>query len=141
MFHYSLRVIDEPKMSEIWILNLCHKKSILVDIYRQSLLNTEQPNFLPLLFSQPENKNQKYLHVISKKTQSSISKKFMIISPRFVRRRLCDINIQSLLLLSGHFKNFHYNSWSRVGQNCLKTKNKVTLTKTLHTRMGPMPRT
>ena len=25
-------------MSEIWILNLCHKKSILVDIYRQSLL-------------------------------------------------------------------------------------------------------
>ena len=104
-------------------------------------LNTEQPNFLPLLFSQPENKNQKYLHVISKKIQSSISKKFMIISPRFVRRRLCDINIQSLLLLSGHFKNFHYNSWSRVGQNCLKTKNKVTLTKTLHTRMGPMPRT
>ena len=38
MFHYSLRVIDEPKMSEIRILNLCHKKSILVDIYRQSLL-------------------------------------------------------------------------------------------------------
>ena len=25
-------------MSEIRILNLCHKKSILVDIYRQSLL-------------------------------------------------------------------------------------------------------
>ena len=25
-------------MSEILILNLCHKKSILVDIYRQSLL-------------------------------------------------------------------------------------------------------
>ena len=39
MFHYSLRVIDEPKMSEIRILNLCHKKSILVDIYRQSLLS------------------------------------------------------------------------------------------------------
>ena len=39
MFHYSLRVIDEPKMSEIGILNLRHKKSILVDIYRQSLLN------------------------------------------------------------------------------------------------------
>ena len=39
MFHYSLRVIDEPKMSEIRILNLRHKKSILVDIYRQSLLN------------------------------------------------------------------------------------------------------
>ena len=39
MFHYSLRVIDEPKMSEIRILNLCHKKTILVDIYRQSLLN------------------------------------------------------------------------------------------------------
>ena len=38
MFHYSLRVIGEPKMSEIRILNLCHKKSILVDIYRQSLL-------------------------------------------------------------------------------------------------------
>ena len=38
MFHYSLRVIDEQKMSEIRILNLCHKKSILVDIYRQSLL-------------------------------------------------------------------------------------------------------
>ena len=38
MFHYSLRVIDEPNMSEIRILNLCHKKSILVDIYRQSLL-------------------------------------------------------------------------------------------------------
>ena len=38
MFHYSLRVIDEPKMSEIRILNLCHKKSILVDFYRQSLL-------------------------------------------------------------------------------------------------------
>ena len=38
MFHYSLRVIDEPKMSEIRILNLCHKESILVDIYRQSLL-------------------------------------------------------------------------------------------------------
>ena len=37
MFHYSLRLIDEPKMSEIRILNLCHKKSILVDIYRQSL--------------------------------------------------------------------------------------------------------
>ena len=39
MFHYSLRVIDEPKMSEIRILNLCHKKTILVDIYRQSLLS------------------------------------------------------------------------------------------------------
>ena len=26
-------------MSEIRILNLCHKKSILVDIYRQSLLS------------------------------------------------------------------------------------------------------
>ena len=39
MFHYSLRVIDEPKISEIRILNLCHKKTILVDIYRQSLLN------------------------------------------------------------------------------------------------------
>ena len=39
MFHYSLRVIDEPKMSEIRILNLCHKKSILVDLYRQSLLS------------------------------------------------------------------------------------------------------
>ena len=26
-------------MSEIRIMNLCHKKSILVDIYRQSLLN------------------------------------------------------------------------------------------------------
>ena len=42
MFHYSLRVIneliDELKMSEIRILNLCHKKSILVDVYRQSLL-------------------------------------------------------------------------------------------------------
>ena len=40
MFHYSLRVIDEPKMSEIRILNLCHKKSILVVIYRQSLLSS-----------------------------------------------------------------------------------------------------
>ena len=40
MFHYSLRVIDEPKMSEIRILNLCHKKTILVDIYRQSLLSS-----------------------------------------------------------------------------------------------------
>ena len=39
MFHYSLRVIDEPNMSEIRILNLCHKKTILVDIYRQSLLS------------------------------------------------------------------------------------------------------
>ena len=39
MFDYSLRVIDELKMSEIRILNLCHKKSILVDIYRQSLLS------------------------------------------------------------------------------------------------------
>ena len=39
MFHYSLRIIDEPKLSEIRILNLWHKKSILVDIYRQSLLN------------------------------------------------------------------------------------------------------
>ena len=38
MFHYSLRVIDEPKMSEIRILKLCHKKSIFFDIYRQSLL-------------------------------------------------------------------------------------------------------
>ena len=37
MFHYSLRVIDEPKMIEIRILNLHHKKSILVDIYRESL--------------------------------------------------------------------------------------------------------
>ena len=35
MFHYSLRVIDEPKTSEIRILKLYHKKSILVDIYRQ----------------------------------------------------------------------------------------------------------
>ena len=42
MFHYSSRVIDEPKMSEIRILNLCHKKTILVDIYRQSLLITEE---------------------------------------------------------------------------------------------------
>ena len=39
MFHCSLKVIDKPKMSEIRILNLRHKKSILVDIYRQSLLN------------------------------------------------------------------------------------------------------
>ena len=39
MFHYSLRVIEEPKISEIRILNLCHKKTILVDIYRQSLLS------------------------------------------------------------------------------------------------------
>ena len=38
MFRYSLRVIDEPEMSEIRILDLCHEKSILVDIYRQSLL-------------------------------------------------------------------------------------------------------
>ena len=38
VFHYLLRVIDEPKMSEIRILNLCHKKSVLVDSYRQSLL-------------------------------------------------------------------------------------------------------
>ena len=38
MFHDSLRVIDEPKMSDIRIQNLCHKESILVDIYRQSLL-------------------------------------------------------------------------------------------------------
>ena len=38
MFHYSLRVIDEPKMSKIRILNLCHKKSILVDIYGKSLM-------------------------------------------------------------------------------------------------------
>ena len=38
MFFYSLEVIDEPKMSEIRVLNLCHKKSILVDIYRKSLL-------------------------------------------------------------------------------------------------------
>ena len=30
-------------MSEIRILNLCHKKSILVDIYRQSLLNIPAP--------------------------------------------------------------------------------------------------
>ena len=28
MFHYSSRVIDEPKMSEIRILNLCLKKTI-----------------------------------------------------------------------------------------------------------------
>ena len=35
-----MRIIDEPKMSEIRILNLCHKKSILVDIYGQSLLNS-----------------------------------------------------------------------------------------------------
>ena len=41
MFHYSLRVIHEPKMSEIRILNLCHKKMILVDIYRQSLLTVK----------------------------------------------------------------------------------------------------
>ena len=39
MFHYSLRVINEPKMSEIRILNLCHKNTILVDIYRQSLIS------------------------------------------------------------------------------------------------------
>ena len=38
MFHYSLRVIDEPKTSEIRILKLYHKKSILVHICRQSLL-------------------------------------------------------------------------------------------------------
>ena len=42
MFHYSLRVIDEPKMSEIRILNLCHKKTILVDSYRQSLLRRRE---------------------------------------------------------------------------------------------------
>ena len=41
MFHYSLRVIHEPKMSEIRILNLCHKRMILVDIYRQSLLTVK----------------------------------------------------------------------------------------------------
>ena len=38
MFHYSLRVIDEPKMSEIRILNLYLQ--IFIDIYRQSLLTT-----------------------------------------------------------------------------------------------------
>ena len=35
MFDNSLKIIDESKMSEIRILYLCHKKSILVDIYRQ----------------------------------------------------------------------------------------------------------
>ena len=55
MFHYSLRmrmrIIDEPKMSEIRILNLCHKKTILVDIYRQSLLKiqTDIHNMLYLM--------------------------------------------------------------------------------------------
>lgn len=78
---------------------------------------------------------------IQKKTNTQSPRNFMIISPWFVRRRLCDINIQSLLLLSGHFKNFHNNSWSRVGQNCLKTKTKVTPTKMLHTRIRRMPRT
>ena len=36
-------------MSEIRILNVCHKKSILVDIYRQSLLSTfnSHYSFLP----------------------------------------------------------------------------------------------
>ena len=43
-FHYSLKVIDEPKMSEIRILNLCHKKSIFGDIYRRSLLTTHNPS-------------------------------------------------------------------------------------------------
>ena len=80
-------------------------------------------------------------NIQKKKTNPQSPRNFMIISPWFVRRRLCDINIQSLLLLSGHFKNFHNNSWSRVGQNCLKTKTKVTLAKTLHTRIRRMPRT
>ena len=56
-------------------------------------LNTEQPNFRPLIFSQPENKNQpalptlqsniqKYLQVISKKKPNPQSpRNFMIISP------------------------------------------------------------
>ena len=35
MFDNSLKIIDESKMSEIRILYLCHKKSILVDIYGQ----------------------------------------------------------------------------------------------------------
>ena len=48
MFHYSLRVIDEPKMSEIRIFNLCHKKTILVDIYRQSLLINFSCYMLPI---------------------------------------------------------------------------------------------
>ena len=39
MFYYRLRVIDRP-MSEIQILSLCRKKSILVDIYRQSLFKS-----------------------------------------------------------------------------------------------------
>ena len=43
-FHYSLKIIDEPKMSEIRILNFCHKKSIFVDIYRRSLLTTHNPS-------------------------------------------------------------------------------------------------
>ena len=45
MYHYSLKVIDERKMSEIRSLNLCHKKSTLVDIYRQSLLNVFPPPY------------------------------------------------------------------------------------------------
>ena len=57
MFHYSLRVIDEPKMSEIRILNLCHKKSILVDIYRQSLL-IFVVLFLNLIFLKINNQRQ-----------------------------------------------------------------------------------
>ena len=116
-------------------------------------LNTEQPNFLPLIFfSTWKQKPTSTAYTveqhpkistgnIQKKTNTQSPRNFMIISPWFVRRRLCDINIQSLLLLSGHFKNFHNNSWSRVGQNCLKTKTKVTPTKTLHTRIRRMPRT
>ena len=39
-------------MSEIRILNLCHKKTILVDIYRQSLLNfSDNFNFSVSQFS------------------------------------------------------------------------------------------
>ena len=66
MFHYSLRVIDEPKMSEIRILNLCHKKTILVDIYRQSLLT----DFLTI---RKGNKENSYLgSTISFISQSAI---------------------------------------------------------------------
>ena len=75
MFHYSSRVIDEPKMSEIRILNLCHKKTILVDIYRQSLLRKPLGRHAALIFCLPGGGRRHFLlHLLNDLVENDLPK-------------------------------------------------------------------
>ena len=113
MFHYSLRVIDEPKMSDIRILNLCHKKSILVDIYRQSLLKF----FLVLQYHQDKAFHfpGKFLFLVKTITDSDR------LGLVYLNLVFCEIYVQSVARITTDPRFIYYlgGAPNRVMQTCL----------------------